>query len=279
VSIARQFVDTESVKPASTTHDLTECMKTSNGRKEISYTVPSEPMCRSFVAYYRVSTAKQGASGLGLEAQQSAASAFITSKGADAKLLASYTEVESGKRDDRPQLAKALDHARLTGATLLIAKLDRLSRDAHFLIGLQKAGVAFIAADMPEANALTVGIMALVAQQEREAISRRTREALAAAKTRVAVTGQKKHPEIKRLGCPNGAAHLRQFGGKAGVAAIKANADNRAAGLAATIATIKGEGVMSARGIAKALNERGIVTARGGQWSASTVGDVMARLG
>ena len=107
---------------------------------------------------------------------------FHHRQGRRRKLLASYTEVESGKRNDRPKLAKALDQARLTGATLLIAKLDRLSRDAHFLLGLQKAGVSFVAADMPEANALTVGIMALVAQQEREAISRRTREALAAAR-------------------------------------------------------------------------------------------------
>jgi DNA invertase Pin-like site-specific DNA recombinase len=235
-------------------------------------------MCKSFVAYYRVSTAKQGASGLGLEAQQAAATAFIAGKRADAKLLASYVEIESGKRDDRPALAEALEHARLTGATLLIAKLDRLSRDAHFLLGLQKAGVSFVAADMPEANALTVGIMALVAQQEREAISKRTREALAQAKTRIAATGQKAHPEIKRLGNPNGAKHLRQFGGKAGVDAIKANADKRAAGLAATIESLKAQGVVSARGIAKAFNDRGIVTARGGQWSASTVGDVLARL-
>ncbi len=137
-------------------------------------------MCRNFVSYLRVSTAKQGASGLGIEAQQAAVSAFIAGKAADAKLLASYVEVESGRRDDRPELAKAMEHARLTGATLLIAKLDRLSRDAHFLIGLQKAGVAFVACDMPDANALTVGVMALVAQQEREAISRRAREALKA---------------------------------------------------------------------------------------------------
>jgi DNA invertase Pin-like site-specific DNA recombinase len=225
-------------------------------------------MCRNYISYLRVSTESQGRSGLGLEAQQAAVAAFIASKGADAKLLSPpYVEIESGKRDDRPQLAKALEHARLTGATLLIAKLDRLSRDAHFLIVLQKAGVQFVAADMPEANALTVGIMALVAQQEREAISRRTREALAAAKARGV-----------KLGCPNGAAHLRKYGGAAGVEAIKAGADKRAAGLAATFEAIKAEGIESARGIAKALNERGIVTARGGQWSASTVLDVQARL-
>jgi DNA invertase Pin-like site-specific DNA recombinase len=224
-------------------------------------------MCRNFVAYYRVSTAKQGSSGLGMEAQQAAVAAFITGKSTEAKLLASYTEVESGKRDDRPELAKALDHARLTDATLLIAKLDRLSRDAHFLLGLQKAGVSFVAADMPEANALTVGIMALVAQQEREAISRRTREALAAARARGV-----------KLGCPNGAAHLRRYGNGLGVTALKAAAGARANGLAATIKAIKDEGVTSANGIAKALNERSIATPRGGMWTARSVLNLTARL-
>ena len=202
-----------------------------------------------------------------LEAQQAAVAAFIASKGADAKLLKSYTEVESGKRDDRPELAKALDHARLTGATLLIAKLDRLSRDAHFLLGLQKAGVSFVAADMPEANALTVGIMALVAQQEREAISRRTREALAAARARGV-----------RLGCPNGAKHLRRYGNGLAVRALKAAAIDRANGLAATIAALKGEGFTSANAIAGALNERSIATPRGGKWTARSVLNVTARL-
>jgi DNA invertase Pin-like site-specific DNA recombinase len=225
------------------------------------------PMCRNFVAYYRVSTEGQGRSGLGLEAQKAAVAAFITGKGADAKLLASYTEVESGKRNDRPKLAKALDQARLTGATLLIAKLDRLSRDAHFLLGLQKAGVSFVAADMPEANALTVGIMALVAQQEREAISRRTREALAAARARGV-----------KLGCPNGAAHLRRYGNSLAVTALKAAAGERANGLAATIKAIRGEGVTSANGIAKALNERSIATPRGGTWTARSVLNLTARL-
>ena len=131
-----------------------------------------------------------------VEAQQAAVVAFIAGKGDDAKLLASYLEIESGKRDDRPELAKTLDHARLTGATLLVAKLDRLPRDAHFLLGLQKAGVSFVAADMPDANKLTVGAMALVAQQEREAISRRTREALAAARLALPRPGKRSTPRL-----------------------------------------------------------------------------------
>ncbi|GBR09907.1 recombinase family protein [Acetobacter oeni] len=135
-----------------------------------------------FVTYFRVSTARQGASGLGIEAQQAAVAAHVVQAGG--RVLAEFTEIESGKNNDRPKLAEALERCRLTGAVLLIAKLDRLSRDAHFLLGLDKAGVEFIAADMPNANRLTVGIMALVAQQEREAISARTKAALAAAKAR-----------------------------------------------------------------------------------------------
>jgi DNA invertase Pin-like site-specific DNA recombinase len=225
-------------------------------------------MCTKFVAYYRVSTDKQGKSGLGLEAQEAAVVTFIASKGEDARLLASFCEIESGKRsDNRPQLKLAMERARLTGATLLIAKLDRLSRDAHFLLGLQKAGVKFVAVDMPEANELVVGLMALIAQAERQMISARTKAALAAAKARGV-----------KLGNPRGAAHLRGLGNPAGVAALKRGAMTRAEGLRATIEAIRAEGVVSANGIAGRLNEREIATPRGGRWSARTVSDVLARL-
>ncbi len=237
-------------------------------------------MCQNYVGYYRVSTEKQGRSGLGLDAQQTAVEAFITSRGADAKLVASYVEVESGKRsDNRPELTKAMEHARLTGATLLIAKLDRLSRDAHFLLGLQKAGVQFVAADMPEANELVVGIMAVIAQAERKMISIRTKAALAEARKRVAMTGQRMHPEIKRLGCPTGAAHLqgKRFN-EIAVKALKERADERAAGLASTINALKAEGITSANGLAGALNARGYATPRGGRWTARSVLNVTARL-
>jgi DNA invertase Pin-like site-specific DNA recombinase len=133
-----------------------------------------------FIAYERVSTARQGASSLGLAAQRATIEAFAANRGAD--VLARFTEVESGRKSDRPELTGALQLARLTGPTLLIAKLDRLSRNAAFLLTLRDSGVRFMARDMPEANDMTVGIMALVAQQEREAISGRTKEALAVAK-------------------------------------------------------------------------------------------------
>lgn len=119
---------------------------------------------------------------MGLEAQRKTIEDFAASRGAE--VLARFTEVESGRKADRPELAKALHLAKVTGATLVIAKLDRLSRNAAFLLALRDSGVRFVAVDMPEANDLTVGIMALVAQAEREAISRRTREALAVARAR-----------------------------------------------------------------------------------------------
>ena len=124
------------------------------------------------VAYMRVSTQKQGRSGLGLDAQRVAIEEYARAR--DAEILQTHVEIESGRRSDRPELGKAIQIARLTGSVLVIAKLDRLSRNASFLLTLRDSGVRFVAADIPDANELTVGIMALVAQQEREAISRRT---------------------------------------------------------------------------------------------------------
>src|SRR5665213_1755839 len=136
-----------------------------------------------FVSYLRVSTAKQGRSGLGLEAQREAVRQFVAARGG--KIIApEFVEVETGKRNDRPDLEKALKRCRLTGATLVVAKLDRLSRNAAFLMTLRDSGVSFVAADLPEANTMTVGVMAVVAQHEREAISQRTKAALAAARAR-----------------------------------------------------------------------------------------------
>ncbi|WP_272010956.1 recombinase family protein [Roseovarius sp. ZX-A-9] len=221
-----------------------------------------------FVAYERVSTARQGRSGLGLDAQRRAIDDFAASRSAD--VIGRFTEVESGSKDARPELAQALHLAKLTGATLVIAKLDRLSRNAVFLLTLRDSGVRFLAVDMPEANDLTVGIMALVAQQEREAISRRTKEALAAAKARGV-----------KLGNPNGAAALKAAGkgGAALRAAVTANADAHAADLADVLIDIRAQGHETLRAMAGELNRRGILTRRGGRWQVSSVGNLLRRIG
>ncbi|MBV8676279.1 MAG: recombinase family protein, partial [Planctomycetaceae bacterium] len=132
-------------------------------------------MAARLVAYYRVSTAKQGASGLGLEGQEAAVAAYAKSN--NFILLRSYTEVETGKRSDRPELARALADCKLSRATLVIAKLDRLSRNVHFLSGLMESGVDFIACDNPHANRLTLHILAAVAEDEARRISERTKAA------------------------------------------------------------------------------------------------------
>lgn len=219
------------------------------------------------VAYERVSTARQGASGLGLEAQRKVIEDFAASRGAD--VLARFTEVESGRKADRPELLKALHLAKVTGARLVIAKLDRLSRNAAFLLALRDSGVRFVAVDMPEANDLTVGIMALVAQAEREAISRRTKEALAVAKARGV-----------KLGNPNGAASLRRAGkgGAALRAAVSANAAAFAADLEPVLEDIRAAGHASLRAVAAELTNRGIRTRRGGAWQVSNVKGLLGRL-
>ncbi len=220
------------------------------------------------VAYERVSTARQGASGLGMEAQRQAIEGYSAGRGGT--ILARFTEVESGRNPDRPELARALHLAKVTGAVLVIAKLDRLSRNAAFLLTLRDSGVRFVAVDLPEANDLTVGIMALVAQQEREATSRRTKEALAVAKGRGV-----------KLGNPNGAAALRRAaeGGVALRAVIAANADLHARDLSPVVEDIRAGGATSLRAIAAELNGRGMLTRRGGRWHVSTVMNLLDGLG
>jgi len=225
----------------------------------------SQPVAK-FVAYERVSTLRQGRSGLGLEAQRKAIDDFAASRAAD--VIGRFTEVESGGKDARPELTKALHLAKLTGATLVIAKLDRLSRNAVFLLTLRDSGVRFLAVDMPEANDLTVGIMALVAQQEREAISRPTKEALAAAKARGV-----------KLGNPNGAAALLAAGkgGAALRATVKANADAHAFDLTEVLRDIRVQGHVTLRAMAAELTRRGILTRRGGRWHVSSVRNLLRR--
>ena len=222
-----------------------------------------------FVSYLRVSTKRQGRSGLGLEAQRKAVADFLN--GGRWTLAAEFVEVESGKRDDRPQLAAALEACKLYGATLVIAKLDRLSRDAHFLLGLQKAGVKFVAADMPEANELTIGIMAVVAQAERKMISARTKAALAAAKARGVNARQ---PE-RRSG---DAGEGRGAVGGSRRRCARPGPTNGRSGCRASSSNLRQQGIVSANATAQALNERGIPTARGGKWTARSVINVRARL-
>ncbi len=217
-----------------------------------------------FVSYLRVSTKRQGESGLGLEAQRAAVEGFLN--GGRWRLVEEHVEVESGKDDrNRPALHRALEACKVYGATLVIAKLDRLSRDAHFLLGLQKANVKFVAADMPEANEMVVGMMALVAQAERRMISERTKAALAVAKARG-----------KRLGKPKGHKIPSDLTTRArGSATNAANAQVFAERLRPVLDELDG---LSANAAAQELDRRGYATARGGKWTAHSVINVRARL-
>jgi DNA invertase Pin-like site-specific DNA recombinase len=222
-----------------------------------------------FVSYLRVSTARQGQSGLGLEAQRKAVDDYLN--GGHWDLIQEFVEVESGKNNDRGELAKAMSLCRLRNATLVIAKIDRLSRDAHFLLGLQKAGVKFVAADMPEANEMIVGIMAVVAQAERKMISKRTKDALAAAKAKGKKLGGLRHRKDGSI------VKLAAEAIAMGRAARTAKAAARAADIAPIIDDIQAGGAISLREIAAELDARGIPTARGGTWSAIQVQRVVTR--
>lgn len=217
----------------------------------------------TFVAYYRVSTARQGRSGLGLDAQRRAVTDFLN--GGSWELQAEFLEVESGKADDRPQLEQALATCELSGATLVVAKLDRLSRNLAFLAKLQESGARFVAADMPEANELTIHIMAAVAQAERKAISTRTKEALAAAKARgVRLGGNRGNLEDLKKG-PSKSAEVR--GRLARERALKVRRQIEAISA--------GREARSLRQLAAALNDRGITAPRGGRWHAAQVKAVL----
>jgi len=205
-----------------------------------------------YVAYYRVSTKAQGQSGLGLDAQKNLVAPYAD------EIMHSFTEVESGKIDHRPQLEAALDMCRETGASILIAKIDRLSRDAAFLLTLRKAGVDIVAADMPNAGTLEFGVRAVVAQHEREEISNRTKQALAAAKARGV-----------KLGSPNPRA-----GGLAAGAVKRAKTQAIASKAMPVITALRDAGA-SLRAIASRLNEAGIPTATGKSWYATTVKNIM----
>ena len=210
-----------------------------------------------FVGYFRVSTDRQGRSGLGLEAQREAVTSYICGRG---EMLTEFTEIESGKKNDRPALADALALCRRQRATLLIARLDRLARSVAFISNLMDSGVDFVAVDMPEANRLTMHILAAVAEYEREAISQRTKVALQAAKARGV-----------KLGNPR-AGEAVPFAQQA----IQASANRFADSLAPLIQKMRDEG-MSYAAIAAELDTRSIQTARGGSWYPATVRNVLQR--
>ncbi|GAB3637820.1 recombinase family protein [Hymenobacter arcticus] len=213
------------------------------------------PAAKFYTPYYRVSTQKQGTSGLGLDAQRAAVQAFVADS---AQLLTEYVEIESGKKNQRPQLLAAIAEARQVGATLLIAKLDRLSRNAGFIFALRDSGVDFVCCDMPDANTLTVGLFAVIAQHERETISKRTKDALAAKKARGA-----------QLGSPQNFTTTVIAQGQA---AMQRNARehqaNRQAAQLAELLRAKGQTLWQ---IAAKLNEAGYRTRRGKEFQATTV--------
>jgi len=217
----------------------------------------------NIVTYLRVSTQKQGRSGLGLEAQQKAVADYLN--GGDWNVLEEFVEIESGKNSKRPKLLEAIELCKASGAKLVVAKLDRLARDAAFLMNLKDGGIDFVCADMPEANRLTIGIMALVAEQEREAISKRTKEALAAAKARGVQLGA--YRDGVYVG-GKGSAETAKNASKARTALFHANAMRRLP----MLKRIDPDGSMSLRAIAEALNGMDIPTVSGkGTWSSNSV--------
>ena len=217
----------------------------------------------SIVTYLRVSTARQGKSGLGLEAQQKAVADYLST--GQWNLLEEFVEVESGKNSKRPKLLEAIELCKASGAKLLVAKLDRLARDAAFLMNLKDAGIDFVCADMPEANRLTIGIMALVAEQEREAISKRTKEALAAAKARGVQLGA--YRDGVYVG-GKGNADTARNASEARTVRFHANAVDKLP----LLKRYDPDGSMSLRAIADIFNRYGVKTVSGrGQWSANAV--------
>ena len=215
---------------------------------------------RRFVAYYRVSTDRQGRSGLGLEAQQKAVAGYLN--GGAWELVGEFVEIESGKKSDRPELARAIETCRKHRARLVIAKLDRLSRNLAFVATLMESGVEFVAVDNPHANKLTIHILAAVAEHEREAISERTKAALAAAKARG-----------MRLGTPDPKGAVKRMH-----AALKANTVRFAANVLPIIREIQASGHTSQNAIAGQLNGRKVATARGGKWTHVQVRQILDRM-
>jgi DNA invertase Pin-like site-specific DNA recombinase len=206
-----------------------------------------------YVAYFRVSTERQGVSGLGLEAQQISVNQYV--ERTSGKLLAEYVEVESGRKSDRPQLTAAIAKAKKLGAVLLIAKLDRLARRVHFISGLMETGVQFRAADMPNADRFMLHVYAAMAEEEARRISERTRNALQAAKARGVKLGTSCRP-LADANRKNALRHARDVG--------------------PLIAALKQQGV-SVREIVKRLNSDNVPAYSGGKWHSTAVQRVWSR--
>jgi DNA invertase Pin-like site-specific DNA recombinase len=230
------------------------------------------PVTKRLIAYLRVSTKRQGQSGLGIEAQRRAVEEYARQTGGT--IEAEYVEIETGKRKDRPELAMAVAHAKRTRATLLVAKLDRLARNAAFLLTLRDTGVPLAFCDMPGANELTVGIMAVVAEEEAKMISRRTKEALRSAKERGAKLGS------ARPGHWDGLEHRRLAGahaaGKAAAESHRKAADESYADLLPMIRKLHSRG-KSLQLISDELNGAGHSTRRGKPWNRMQVSRVLSR--
>ena len=226
-----------------------------------------------FVSYLRVSTASQGKSGLGLEAQREAVTQYLN--GGDWDLIEEIIEVESGRKNQRPALQKAIRLCNAIDATLVVAKFDRLSRDAHFLLGLKKSGVRFVAADNPDANELTVGILAIVAENEARAISHRTKVALEAAKARGQVLGAYSKDDKTKFVGRKGTREdcLKAAEGK------KAKANEIAQKMKQFIEDCGMSPDASAKALARFLTERGVTTPSGRStvWQTTTVQRMKAR--
>jgi len=213
-----------------------------------------------FVAYFRVSTQRQGVSGLGMDAQREAVRQYLN--GSDSIVVAEFVEVESGRKSDdqRPQLASALLECKRQGARLLVAKLDRLARNVHFVSGLMRAGVKFVAVDLPEANDLTIHIMAAFAEHEAKRISQRTKDALSAAKARGVVLGA------------TGPANLSR-----NIAERQATANAYALRLNGLVEGFKAR-QLPQRQMVEELNAAGVLAPRGGAWKLTQVQRLLKRL-
>jgi len=216
-------------------------------------------MKNKYVGYVRVSTKRQGKDGLGADAQRDIINRYVDKQSGD--LLAVFAEEESGKKTKRPELESAIRLAKQEKATLVIAKLDRLARNVYFTAKLMDSGVDFVCCDMPQANKMTIYILAAVAEDERERISARTKAALAQKKKRGEPLGNKNIVNIAKIGN----------------AAKKKYADKMAQDIMPIVTELKSVGLTTLAGIADGLNKRGIPTARGGKWHASTVNNIIGR--